>query len=564
MIKRYLIRTLRRALARPLYRRFARFEEACQNPEKTQTELLYSILAKHRDTGFAKDHHFNEVRTVADFRHNVPVSPYEYFDPYIRRVMQGETDALLGDAKVLMFALTSGTTASRKHIPITQQYVDDYKRSWNLWGLRAIKKHKHIFFQPIVQMVGDADEYRAPSGVACGNLSGFTAQVQKRIMRRFYVVPPCTGKVKNSQARTYIALRVGLRKPLGMLMAANPSTLVNLARQMDTHKESLIRDIADGTLNNDLEIPAEVRKSISAKLKPNRERAKLLETFVNQSGHLLPKDAWPAEKLLIGCWTGGSVGPYLRQLGSYYGEAPIRDLGLVASEGRFSIPVEDNTTSGVLDVTTHYFEFIPEGEIDSPQPTVLGAHELVEGRNYYILPTTWAGLYRYHICDLIRVTGFFHKTPLIEFVGKGNRYASLTGEKISEHHVTSAVDRISQTIKQPLSAYSLAPVWNNGSPYYGLFLEEQDTRDSVLLSQFVKALEEALTENNIEYEAKRSSGRLGPVQAVVVPQGFWHRWDLEQLGKRGGSPEQYKHPCLIGDVNFAEQFTPQTPRTKAA
>jgi hypothetical protein len=564
MLKRFLIRTLRKALARPLYRRFARFEQACQHPEKTQTELLQAILAKHRNTAFAQDHHFNEIHNVADYRRHVPVAPYEYFDPYIRRVMQGEVDALLGDSKVLMFALTSGTTASRKHIPITQQYLDDYKRSWNLWGLRAIKKHKHIFFQPIVQMVGDADEYRSPSGVPCGNLSGFTAQVQKRIMRRFYVVPPCTGKVKNSQARVYIALRIGLRKPLGMLMAANPSTLVNLARQMDQFKENLIRDIANGTLNANLDIPPDIRKAVSAKLKPQRERAKQLEAFVNQTGHLFPKEAWPAEKLLIGCWTGGSVGPYLRQLSQYYGDAPIRDLGLVASEGRMSIPVEDHTSSGVLDITSHYFEFIPEGEIDSPQPTVLGAHELQQGRNYYILPTTWAGLYRYHICDLIRVTGFFHNTPLIEFVGKGNRYASLTGEKLSEHQVTRAMDQIATQIPLPLTAYSLAPVWNNGSPYYGLFIEQQDARDPHLLRQLVQALDEALHQSNIEYEAKRSSGRLGPIQPVLVPQGFWHQWDLEQLARRGGSPEQYKHPCLIGDVNFAEPFVSQSPSTKAA
>jgi hypothetical protein len=35
-----------------------------------------------------------------------------------------------------------------------------------------------------------------------------------------------------------------------------------------------------------------------------------------------------------------------------------------------------------------------------------------------------------------------------------------------------------------------------------------------------------------------------------LPAGFWPKWDRERLAKTGGSPEQYKHPCLIGDVNF--------------
>jgi len=62
----------------------------------------------------------------------------------------------------------------------------------------------------------------------------------------------------------------------------------------------------------------------------------------------------------------------------------VRDVGLIASEGRMTIPMSDNTPSGVLDITTHYFEFIPEEEADKPNPTVLAAHEVQPGKNYFI------------------------------------------------------------------------------------------------------------------------------------------------------------------------------------
>ena len=219
-----------------------------------------------------------------------------------------------------------------------------------------------------------------------------------------------------------------------------------------------------------------------------------------------------------------------------------------------SIPVEDGTPSGVLDVTTHYFEFIPEDEIERSNPTVLGAHEVEQGKHYYIVMTTKAGLYRYHISDLVRVTGFFHQTPTIEFLGKGSRFSNLTGEKLSEHHVTQSVDRVVQSVPQPLTAYALAPCWDDSLPHYGLFLEEQDATDPTLLRRFLIALDLALGEHNIEYEAKRSSGRLGTLLAHVLPSGFWANWDRERVAKTGGSPEQYKHPCLIGDVNFAQSI----------
>jgi hypothetical protein len=248
------------------------------------------------------------------------------------------------------------------------------------------------------------------------------------------------------------------------------------------------------------------------------------------------------------------MGPYLRQLPRYYGEPPLRDLGLLASEGRMTIPLEAGSSSGVLDIWSHYFEFVPEGEIDSLQPTVLGSHELAEGKSYYIIPTTCYGLYRYHISDLIRVTGFFGKTPLIEFLGKGHRFANLTGEKLSEYQVTKAFDVVAARLHQTVTAYTVAPVWDESQPYYGLFLEEPDTADESRLRNFLTEFDHQLGVENVEYAAKRESGRLGPLRAVVIPTGAWSAWDHARLAQTGGSPEQYKHPCLIGDVKFRESM----------
>jgi hypothetical protein len=246
------------------------------------------------------------------------------------------------------------------------------------------------------------------------------------------------------------------------------------------------------------------------------------------------------------------MGPYLRQLPQYYGSPPIRDLGLLASEGRMTIPLEGFSPSGVLDIWSHYFEFVPEAEIDSPQPTVLGAHELSEGKSYFIMPTTAYGLYRYHISDLVRVTGFYGNTPFVEFLGKGHRFANLTGEKLSEYHVTKAMDAVAKRVSQPVTAYSLAPIWHDVRPYYGLFLEEPDANDEETLKRFLTEFDRRLGEENVEYAAKRESGRLGPVRALLIPDGTWAAWDRSRLAATGGSPEQYKHPCLIGDIKFRD------------
>jgi hypothetical protein len=564
-VVRFLLRkVVLKLIARPIRRRLAQFEAATQQPRAVQEALLRGILAHQSATAFGRDHRFDAIRTVEDFRRQLPVAGYEYFEPYIARVRRGETTALLADPRIYMFALTSGTTAVRKFIPVTQQYLDDYRRGWNIWGLKVFRDHPQVRMQPILQMSGDPDEFRSESGVPCGAVTGLTARMQKRVIRWLYSVPPYIARIKDPRSKYYAVLLLSIPHKVGIIIAANPSTLINLARAGDQDKESLIRDLHDGTLSGKLDLPADIRADLNRRLRKHPERARQLEEIVKRTGTLYPKDYWPSD-CILGNWMGGSVGSYLRHYPRYFGATPIRDIGLIASEGRMTIPLADGTPAGVLDVTTHYFEFIPEAEGDSPQPTVLGAHELKEGATYFILLTTAFGLYRYHIHDLVRVVGFHNGTPRIEFLSKGAHFANLTGEKLSEHHVTEAMADVLRELDMTLTAYGLAPCWPNtetangngaefDQPYYGLFVEQGDLPDAALGPRLAEHLDTRLRQLNIEYDSKRASQRLGPVRLELVRSGFWLQWDRQRLLQTGGALEQYKHPCLINDLQFRNRI----------
>jgi hypothetical protein len=548
---RLLLLGVGKVIARPVRWKINAFEAATHHPRPVQEALLRRILARQADTDFGRRHHFGSIRTAADFRRQLPVAGYDYFEPYIARVRKGEFGALLSDRRVHMFALTSGTTAARKFIPVTDQYLADYRRGWNIWGLKAFRDHRAIRLRPIVQISGDWDEFRTEAGIPCGAVTGLTATMQKRIIRWMYCVPACAGKVKDAAAKYYLVLRLSLPRRVAMVVAANPSTLVQLARVGDAQKESLLRDLRDGTLSDDLDIPAAVREAVAPRLRQKHpERVRELEDIIRRTGNLYPKDYWPSRELLLGNWTGGSVGAYLRHYPRYYGDALLRDVGLIASEGRMTIPITNDTASGVLDITTHYFEFIPEEEAESPSPTVVAAHEVQEGRSYFILPTTAFGLYRYHIHDLVRVTGFHNRTPLVEFLSKGSHIANLTGEKLSEHHVTRAMATVLGQLDLTVTSYSLAPCWDDETPYYGLFVERPDVGDNGRGQRLAELLDRQLGEENIEYRSKRDSLRLGPVRLELLPAGAWAQWDRERLARSGGTLEQYKHPCLINDVKL--------------
>jgi hypothetical protein len=555
MLQWLLRNVVLKIIAIPIRRRLRAFEAATERPEEVQLALLRRILAHQAKTAFGKDHRFDAVRTLEDFRKAVPVRGYDYVEPYLQRVLKGETNALLADKKIHMFAMTSGTTASRKYIPVTDSYIADYKNGWQMWGLKVFRDHPSVRMKPILQLSGDWQEFHTEQGVPCGAVTGLTAQMQMRIVRYLYCVPGIVGKVKDPLAKYYLALRLSIPRKVGMIIAANPSTMVSMARAGDAEKESLIRDIHDGTLSSRFDIPAEVRAAVQSRIgKQYPERSKQLEEIVRTTGTLYPKDYWPKD-CVIGNWMGGSVGAYLRHFPTYYGQTPVRDVGLIASEGRMTIPISDGTPSGVLDINSHVFEFIPEEEGDRPNPTVLAAHELQEGRTYYILLTTAYGLYRYNIFDVVRCTGYFNRTPLVEFLSKGAHFANITGEKVSEYQITGAMADVTRELNIALTAYSVAPCWDDEMPYYGLFVERGDLANREQAIRLMTALEHRLAQVNIEYASKRESRRLGPMRLFLLPVNTWLHWDRQRLSRSGGTLEQYKHPNLISDSKFRETIS---------
>jgi hypothetical protein len=216
-----------------------------------------------------------------------------------------------------------------------------------------------------------------------------------------------------------------------------------------------------------------------------------------------------------------------------------------------SIPLNDGTSAGILDFYHHYFEFIPVEEHDSVNPTVLEGHELEVGRDYYIVLTTSGGLYRYDIHDVIRCVGFQGQAPLVEFLNKGKHFSNITGEKISEHQAIRAVERGFRELGMTIETFTIAPL-EAPHPQNVLLIERQAhvTRTAELAAR----VQAHLAQLNEEYATKCASGRLLPLEAREVSPGTWAALRKERTTARGNF-EEYKHPCLVGDLDFVARLT---------
>ncbi|WP_422930559.1 GH3 auxin-responsive promoter family protein [Singulisphaera sp. PoT] len=545
----------------PLIRRSLRlanqFLRETERAGEMQRDLLLSRIARHADSQFGKDHHFHEIRTPADFRKRVPIRSYDGHEPYIERVRNGDLGALFGKGtEVLMFAMTSGTTNKPKTIPVTRESLNDYREGWTIWGIKAFEAHPPMLdrgLKPILQLASDWRESRTPSGIPCGAITGLTAHMQNPLIRITYCMPPIASRIKDIESKYYIALRRSVFRDLGTVIAANPSTILAIAKLGDREKEVLIRDMADGTIDPKWQIDPEVRRSLERSARWKRKAAaRRLEGIVERTGRLLPKDYWP-DLCFLSNWTGGTMGAYLRNYPEYFGERPVRDVGLIASEGRFTIPFEDGTPAGILDVKHHYFEFIPEDQDGRENPETVEATDLQEGKNYFILPTTAGGLYRYQIHDLVRCVGFHGKAPLLEFLNKGAHFSSLTGEKLSEFQVVAAVTEAQRRLGLRLHSFILLPSWGE-PPHYNLLVEEGDLPEPAMAERLGQEVEAELKRKNLEYDNKRETLRLGPIRTRRIPHGSWADFQRRRLARSGGTVEQYKQPHLMADLGALETF----------
>ena len=553
---RVLSAVARTAIRTVHHAQFARFKRMTARAAQSQEQWLLDRIRRCEQTQFGRDHHFSSIRTVGDFRRQVPVSKYDYFAPYIDAVAAGTTEALIpADDRLLRFTITTGSTGVPKLNPVTRTWLKQYRFVWELWGLQMFVDHADRLGESMLQMAGTWDMGQTKAGIPISMVSALLARHQNPFVRQFYAVPSDLNDITDPTARYYTALRLCVTQPIGWIILMNPGTLIRLAEIGHDHRESLIRDLANGTLTDQFDVPDSIRQAIAPRIRPKHaECARELERVVERTGTLYPKDYWRPP--VVGCWIGGTAGFQMRYLPQYFGDAALRDMGLVSSEGRHTIPLEDGKPEGVLAIPAGYYEFLPVSEAVSADPIVLAGHELERDRHYHLLMTTAAGFYRFDVGDVVCCRGFFGEAPVLEFVQKGDRCGDLEGEKLTEHQFLQCAHDVATRLGLSLGHVTAVPIRDEERvPRYLILLEEQDVSGPDMPERYLRELDEQLKQINFLYRARRGEGVLGTPQLLRIPSGSWETFIREETARRGTGDYQYKHPGLVQDPDWPNQFS---------
>jgi hypothetical protein len=525
------------------------FDDATRDPAAAQQRQLLGMVRRNQDTAFGRAHDFARIRSIKDYRARVQRNSYDELSPYIDRMLRGERNVLTADNPA-MFATTSGTTGSAKYIPVTPSYVQEYSHGVHVHTYRMFADfHDVLEGRALVSSSSDV-EGLSEGGIPYGAISGYITRTQPASVKRFYVLPYDICRVKQVDAKYYLTLRHALVADVRLIATPNPSSLLLMADKMTAFADELIHDIRRGTVNPKY-VPADAPQRLHTGPAADSKRASELATILRREGRLLPRDVWPNLRV-ISCWKGGTMPLYLRKLPDVFGDCAIRDLGYMASEGRGGTPLVNSGAAGVLNVTSHFFEFIPVEQRDDPDPDVLTADQLESNREYYVFFTTSGGLYRYDINDVVRVVDFYRNTPVIQFVRKGQGMTSITGEKLAESQVTDALLQVVPTEGLGLQHFTACVEWGE-PPRYSMYVEVDQGTTAEQLGRFATRMDQALCQLNIEYAAKRDSQRLGaPIVRRVAP-GTYEL--LRQRRVSEGAPEaQVKIPHLSPNMEFGKQF----------
>jgi len=511
------------------YRYWRPLLQATHAPREVQMDVLDDILRDNQSTRYGCDHHFNSIHGYADYARHVPVNDYESLRPYIREQDESGTAALINEP-VIMFAVTSGTTADPKLLPVTDRMLLDYRRNQAIFSYLQYLHQPRALKGRYLAIVSGAIEGHTKNGIPYGSISGVLYQKAPGIAQLKYTTPMAIFELEDYVLKYYLILRLALMyRNLSYIVCANPSTLLKLEALINDELQSFIDEIAAGSLRDmpgmDV-LPQSLRRELDQRIRPRPERARQLAVLADKCAKVRLRDVWP-ELGMITTWKGGSCSIALDALQkSIAPETALVDLGYLSSEFRGTYTFDYDTGAGIPALQDNFFEFVSVIDQERGTPSFLTLDELETGKDYFIYVTTRGGLYRYHMNDIVRAESFLNRTPLLRFLQKGRGVTSITGEKLYECQVIEAVTSVLSDANAESSFYLMTA--DREGAVYCLYLEAGKL-SSAEQDELARDIDQQLCRINIEYGSKRDSGRLAPLELRLL---------------QGGAGEDYRLACI--------------------
>jgi hypothetical protein len=515
----------------------------------TQEQYLQQLLVAYQDTTLGQQYGLCEVKTIDQFRSRVPILPYSSYEPYSERIAQGEKNVLTADP-VVYLNLTSGSTGTKKLIPVTKRFQNSLRKA-NLTSIGflsdALRARKSRFGKMLltnsVDLLG-----RTRGGIEYGPASVGVIRMGKFLAEQLLAYPFEALLPADSLSRHYLCLLFALCNPNLRGMAANfPMLLLRMCSYLEKYGEELIEDIETGELANWLKLEPELRVKLERQWSPNPMRAAQLRAILRAEGRLTPQTVW-THLSYLGTARGGTSDFYFQRFSEYFGDTPVFGGAYSSAEGTFGVYPDVDTDGSVLAIESGFFEFIPEDQWEINQPSTVLATEVEVGKRYRILMTNYSGFYRYDIGDVIEVLGFYNQAPIVVFRYRTGGMLSSTTEKTTEFHATRVIEALQKEFHLSLTDFCITLSEDVIPAHYLVNIELSPYQSLAEPQAFLRRFDDRLKEIHTSYEVKRRDQVPSPRLRLLAPGSFAI---LQQRQLQKGIPDsQLKFPHLSEDRQF--------------
>lgn len=521
------------------------FAAMCHDTERVQHEVLLDIVAKSRDTEWGRRYGFDEVHGVDDFRERVPVTSWDDYAEASERMQRGDTDITFAGAPDF-FVLTSGTTGAAKHIPESAAAMAAKKATSDLRAQALADAVPGLRESgAILTFANRLVFWNSECGIPCGSASGSNLTFAPPLGPGRLAYPlSILENVDAAEDVDYLIMRTALMRDVRAVRGNNPGRLSSLLNYADTRRDELIDDIRNGTVSASVKADRVFLDSLQ--LTANPERADKLTAAIAERGALDAGSAWPGLRGLV-FWLSGSVGRYMADLAAQVPDDVVRfDIGYGASEGRFNVPLVVGKAAGPVALAAQFLEFIP---IDGGEPLL--AHQLVDGGVYQVITTSYAGLFRYDMHDLVRVDGFTGTNPNIVFESKAGDVANIAGEKMAGG---SLLKELTATLTDAgVNVRHFTVVTDYDRHGYDVCVELAET-SAPLPDDIVQRVDAALDRAGMAYPIFRGQGLIMAPRVLVMASGWQDRLYERQM-RPGVSRAQIKLRLIELEVPIPQDVT---------
>ena len=472
-------------------------------PIDVQEELLKRLINKAKHTEIGNQFDFNSIKTYTDFAERIPITTYEDNESSYERARKGESN-IFWPTPIKWFAKSSGTTnAKSKFLPVSNESLEEchYAASKDLLCLYLNNNPDSELFLGKSLRLGGSKELYKENGTVFGDLSAILID----------------------------------NMPFWAEFSSTPSNEVSLMPDWETKMQAIVDETINENVTSLLGVPSWVLV--------------LLNQVIESTGRNNLFEIWP--NLEVYFHGGVSFDPYLEQ---YKKLLPKNNFLYYetynASEGFFAIQDRNNRKELLLMLDYGiFYEFIPMDTYDSTKEIIIPLSEVKLGKNYAIVITSNAGLWRYKIGDTVRFTSI--NPYRIKVTGRTKHHINVFGEELIIENAEAALRKAAKLTHSEIVDYTAGPIFMEGKEKgaHEWIIEFKKYPDDI--DTFNQLLDAFLQEVNSDYEAKRYRNiTLKFPKIHTARKDLFKDW-LKQNDKLGG---QHKIPRLSNSREFLEEL----------